>query len=166
MNYIKKQEIQWVPLTTCQVLGGLAHVPSSCYIRHLCRKFASAQNVLLDSTRLVGFKDEIRDWMKSTQKRKHVCGEGLLFSQSHKQLVEKNLLILFFFFFYTFFFFIYCSGFCHTLEWNSHGFTWVPHPDPPSHLPLHPIPLGLPSVPGLSACLMHPTWAGDLFHPR
>ena len=59
----------------------------------------------------------------------------------------------------------YCSGFCHTLKWNSHGFTCVPHPDPPSHLPLHPIPLVLPSAPGPSACLMHPTWAGDLFHP-
>ena len=47
-----------------------------------------------------------------------------------------------------FFFFFYCSGFCHTLKWNSHGFTCVPHPDPPSHLPLHPIPLGLPSAPG------------------
>ena len=58
----------------------------------------------------------------------------------------------------------YCSGFCHTLTWISHGFTCVPHPDPPSHLPLHPIPLGLPSAPALSTCLMHPTWAGDLFH--
>ena len=58
----------------------------------------------------------------------------------------------------------YCSGFCHTLTWVSHGFTCVPHPDPPSHLPLHPIPLGLPSAPALSTCLMHPTWAGDLFH--
>ena len=57
----------------------------------------------------------------------------------------------------------YCSGFCHTLTWISHGFTCVPHPDPPSHLPLHPIPLGLPSAPALSTCLMHPTWAGDLF---
>ena len=28
----------------------------------------------------------------------------------------------------------------------------------------HPTPLGLPSAPGPSACLMHPTWAGDLFH--
>ena len=60
----------------------------------------------------------------------------------------------------------YCSGFCHTLKWISHGFTCVPHPDPPSHLPLHPIPLGPPSAPGLSTCLMHPTWTGDLFHPR
>ena len=60
----------------------------------------------------------------------------------------------------------YCSGFCHTLTWISHGFTCIPHPDPPSYLPLHPLPLGLPSAPGLSTCLMHPTWAGDLFHPR
>ena len=29
----------------------------------------------------------------------------------------------------------YCSGFCHTLTWISHGFTCIPHPDPPSHLP-------------------------------
>ena len=36
----------------------------------------------------------------------------------------------------------------------------------PSHLPLHPLPLGFPSAPGPRACLMHPTWAGDLFHPR
>ena len=70
-----------------------------------------------------------------------------------------------FFFCFNFFFFN-CSRFCHTLKWNSHGFTCIPHPDLPSHLPLHPIPLGLPSAPGPSACLMHPTWAGDLFHPR
>ena len=35
----------------------------------------------------------------------------------------------------------YCSGFCHTLTWIRHGFTCVPHPDPPSHRPPHPIPL-------------------------
>ena len=65
------------------------------------------------------------------------------------------------FFFFNFFF--YCSGFCHTLKWNSHGFTCVPHPDPRSHLPLHPIPPGLPSAPGPGACLMHPTWATRTF---
>ena len=59
----------------------------------------------------------------------------------------------------------YCSGLCHTLTLISHGFTCIPHPDPPSHLPLHPLPLGLPSAPGPSTCLMHPAWAGDLFHP-
>ena len=87
---------------------------------------------------------------------------------------------LFFFFFmkmlYFFFSFIficwrlitlqYCSGFCHILTWISHGFTCIPHPNPPAHLPLHPIPLGLPSAPGPSTCFMHPTWAGGLFHPR
>ena len=40
----------------------------------------------------------------------------------------------------------YCSGFCHTLTWINHGFTCVPHPEPPSHLPPHPIPLGHPSA--------------------
>ena len=54
-----------------------------------------------------------------------------------------------------FIFFLICSEFCHTLKWNSHGFTCVPHPDPPSLLPLHLLPLGLPSAPGLSACLMY-----------
>ena len=51
------------------------------------------------------------------------------------------------FFFYFSFIFIswrlitlqYCSGFCHTLTWISHGFTCIPHPDPPSHLPLYPL---------------------------
>ena len=69
----------------------------------------------------------------------------------------------FFFFFFPFIFISwrlitlqYCSGFCHTLTWISHGFTCVPHPDPPSLLPPHPIPLGHPSAPAPSTCLMHP----------
>ena len=41
-------------------------------------------------------------------------------------------------------------GFCHTFTWISHGCTCVPHPDPPSHLPPHPIPQGHPSAPALS----------------
>ena len=44
----------------------------------------------------------------------------------------------------------YCSGFCHTLTWISHGCTCVPHPVPPSHLLPHPIPQGHPSAPALS----------------
>ena len=59
----------------------------------------------------------------------------------------------------------YCSGFLPYIEWISHGFTCIPHPDPPSHLSLHLIPLSLPSAPAPSTCLMHPTWAGDFFHP-
>ena len=49
--------------------------------------------------------------------------------------------ILFFFFLFIYLFCFICGGFCHTLKWNSQGFTCVPHPNPPSHLPLHPIPL-------------------------
>ena len=71
--------------------------------------------------------------------------------------IFANIRVFFFFFFFFIFYFLDCSGFCHTLKWNSHGFTCVLHPDPPSLLPLHPIPLGLPSAPGPSACLMHPT---------
>ena len=85
------------------------------------------------------------------------------FSSCLQSFPASGSFLFLFFFIFTF---LYCSGFCHTLKWNSHGFTRVPHPDPPSHLPLHPIPLSLPSAPGPSACLMHPTWAGDLFHPR
>ena len=47
----------------------------------------------------------------------------------------------------------YCSGFCHTLTWINHGCTCVPHPEPPSHLPPHPIPLACPSLSALSALL-------------
>ena len=66
-----------------------------------------------------------------------------------------------------FFFLIFfiCSEFCHTLTWKGLGFTCLPHPDPRSHLPPHPLPPGPPRAPGPSACLMHPTWAGNLFHP-
>ena len=38
----------------------------------------------------------------------------------------------------------HCSGFCHTLTWISHGCTCVPHPEPLSHLPPHPIPQSHP----------------------
>ena len=44
----------------------------------------------------------------------------------------------------------YCSGFCHTWTWISHGYTCVPHPEPPSHIPPHPIPQGHPGAPALS----------------
>ena len=55
-----------------------------------------------------------------------------------------------FFFFFNFYFFIswrlitsqYCSGFCHTLTWISHGYTCIPHPDPPLPPPPPPDPSG------------------------
>ena len=45
---------------------------------------------------------------------------------------------------------LYCSGFCHTLTWISHGSTCVPHPEPSFHFPPYPIPQGHPSAPALS----------------
>ena len=41
------------------------------------------------------------------------------------------------FFFFFSFIYLFFSGFCHTLTWISHGYTCIPHPNPPSHLPLH-----------------------------
>ena len=65
-------------------------------------------------------------------------------------ILEKSLFCTFLFFFLIFIFFIswrliilqYCSGFCHTLKWISHGFTCVPHPDPPLPPPPPPDPSG------------------------
>ena len=47
------------------------------------------------------------------------------------------------------FYFTTLYWFCHTLTWIHHGCTCVPHPETPSHLPPHPIPLGHPSAPAL-----------------
>ena len=44
----------------------------------------------------------------------------------------------------------YYGGFCHTSTWINHRYKCVPHPDPLSHLPPHPIPQGHPSAPALS----------------
>ena len=45
----------------------------------------------------------------------------------------------------------YCSGFHHTTTRISHGCTCVPHPEPSSHLPPHPISQRPPSALVLSA---------------
>ena len=67
-------------------------------------------------------------------------------SQCSQRLGHIRTFLFFSFSFFFFFFLIswrlitlqYCSGFCHTLTWISHGFKCVPHPAPPPHLPLHP----------------------------
>ena len=43
---------------------------------------------------------------------------------------------------FIFFYFTILYWFCHTSAWIRHGCTHVPHPEPPSHLPPHTIPLG------------------------
>ena len=62
----------------------------------------------------------------------------------------KKLLNYFFSFIYLFFTLQYYICFCHILSWICHGCTCVPHPEPPSHLTPHPIPLGHPSAPAPS----------------
>ena len=64
--------------------------------------------------------------------------------------------------------------FCHTLTWIRSGCTCVPHPERPSLLPPHPIPLGHPSTPAriqgttlvvqwIRVCLpMHGMWVQSL----
>jgi len=77
-------------------------------------------------------------------------------------LVSKILLIflkrkesrLFFlkknFFYYYFFYFTILYWFCHTSTCIRHRCTRVLHPERPSHLPPHTIPLGHPSAPAPS----------------
>ena len=54
-------------------------------------------------------------------------------------------IILFYFFYFTILYW-----FCHTSTCIQHGCARVPHPEPPSHLPPHTIPLGHPSAPAPS----------------
>ena len=132
------------------------------YIKHLPPNNFS---ISLRSVRRFAFYCDTIIWSTFSDVLIHIQNSFLLFA-----LVSPSIHL----FIYFSFIFIswrlitlqHCSGFCHTLTWISHGYTCIPHPDPCSHLPLHPIPLGLPSAPGLSTCLMHPTWAGDLFHYR
>ena len=144
---------QWVPCSLrAGVFLGLPHcVP--------CHAGTCSAWILIDALNLLGYLERIL-----------IPLSGLLSWKSTFFFFMKSCDFIFYFSIYFFSWRIitlqYCSGFCHTLTWNSHGFTCVPHPDPPSHLPLHPLPLGFPSAQGPSACLMHPTWAGDLFHPR
>ena len=63
---------------------------------------------------------------------------------------HNEKVIYYFNLFYLFIYFTILYWFCHTLTWIRHGYTCVSHPEPPSHLPLHPIPLGHPSAPAPS----------------
>ena len=66
------------------------------------------------------------------------------------QLAVGLILFYFFSFIYLFFYFTVLYWFCHILTWICHGCTCVPHPEPPFHLPPHPIPLDHPGAPAPS----------------
>ena len=59
----------------------------------------------------------------------------------------------------------YCDDVCRTLTCISYGCTCAPHPEPASHLPPHPIPLGCPRAPALSALLhaLNLNWSSILY---
>ena len=54
------------------------------------------------------------------------------------------------FFYFILFNFTILYWFCHISKWICHRYTCVPHPEPPSLLPPHTIPLGRPSAPAPS----------------
>ena len=55
-----------------------------------------------------------------------------------------------FFYYFVLFYFTILYWFCHTSICIRHGCTRVPHPEAPSHLSPHTIPLGHPSAPAPS----------------
>ena len=57
----------------------------------------------------------------------------------------------------------YCGGFGHTFTWISHGCTCVPHPEPPSHIPPHPISQGIPALSTLSHASNLDWWSISFF---
>ena len=71
-----------------------------------------------------------------------------------KYMYTPFKLFIYLFSFIYLFNFIILYWFCHTLTGIHHGCTCVPHPETPSRLPPHPIPLGHPSAP-VSSTLYH-----------
>ena len=61
-----------------------------------------------------------------------------------------SFLFFLIFLIFTLFYFTILYWFCHTLTWLHHGCTWVPNPEPPSHLPPHIISLDHPRAPAPS----------------
>ena len=75
----------------------------------------------------------------------------LFFSATISERKGQNPFLLFFFQFYLFIFLLYNVVLVLPyIDMNLPWCTRVPHPEPPSHLPPHPIPLGHPSAPAPS----------------
>ena len=73
------------------------------------------------------------------------------FSATISERKGQNPFLLFFFQFYLFIFLLYNVVLVLPyIDMNLPWCTCVPHPEPPSHLPPHPIPLGHPSAPAPS----------------
>ena len=68
----------------------------------------------------------------------------------HQFFSAQLFLFLFIFFNWKLIILQYCGGFWDTFTWISHGCTFVPHPEPSSHLPPNTIPPDHPGTPTLS----------------
>ena len=91
-------------------------------------------------------------WPHESQYTRPPCPsstQSLLKLMSIESVMPSNHLIIFIYFNWRLIALQYCSHFCYTLTWTSHGCTCVPHPEPTSQLPPHPIPQGQPSAPAL-----------------
>ena len=66
-----------------------------------------------------------------------------------------ELFFFFLIFIFTLFYFTIPYWFCHTLTWIHHECTWVPNPEPLSHLPPYTISLDHPRAPAPS--ILYPT---------
>ena len=76
--------------------------------------------------------------MNIAKKQRKIEWKRLFFFFFHLFIFLVMPFVLFFIYLFLFIFtswrlitLQYCSGFCHTLTWISHGFTCIPHPDPP-----------------------------------
>ena len=80
----------------------------------------------------------------------NICDHSPPNSLPIQAALQYALVVYSLFFSVYLFYFTLLYWFCHTLTWILHGCTCVPHPEPASHLPPHPIPLGHPNAPAPS----------------
>ena len=71
----------------------------------------------------------------------------LAFLNGFWEFLTLNLFIYFLLFIFTLFYFTILYWFYRILTWIHHGCTWVPNPEPPSHLVPHIISLDHPCAP-------------------
>ena len=115
------------------------HIECCCKLESLCFAFKCCFVIStnVDLSLIVNLETEDITTCKVTSYTTSVC-------VCYTKTQNSFLLLLFFFYFKIFYWF------CHTSTCICHGCTRVLHPESPSHLPPHTIPLGHPSAPAPS----------------
>ena len=104
------------------------------------------------------FYNQIKSNSADPDRHSHICLKTWIYfrptnvdSGVHLKNDWRSMQLFFCFLFFNYLFcFAVLYWFCHTLTWICHECTCVLHPEPPSHLPPHPTPLGHPSAPAPS----------------